>query len=58
MLYIYTHVSVTQVLNYFSLKFPSKAIFDEPAIMASLPRELRRKLTVELFDEVKQVLYY
>jgi len=43
------------MLAYYELKFPSQRIFDEPAIMSALPRELRRKLMLELFDDMMQV---
>jgi len=44
-----------QVKNYFQLKFPSERIFDEPAIMASLPRELRYKLMMKLYADMMQM---
>ena len=44
-----------QVKEYFQLKFPSMRIFDEPAIMASLPRELRYKLMTELYADMMQM---
>ena len=44
-----------QIMAFYQLKFPSERIFDEPAIMNALPRELRRKLMLELFDDMMQL---
>jgi CRP-like cAMP-binding protein len=44
-----------QVKNYYQLKFPSERIFDEPAIMTSLPRELRYKMCLELYADMMQL---
>ena len=41
-----------QLMAFYQLKFPSARIFDEPTIMQSLPRELRRRLMLELFDDM------
>ena len=38
--------------TYPQLKFPSARIFDEPAITQALPRELRRKLMLELYADM------
>jgi CRP-like cAMP-binding protein len=43
-----------QVKNHYDLKFPSQRIFDEPGIMASLPRGLLFKLATELFADMMQ----
>ena len=45
-----------QVKCYYQLKFPSERIFDELAIMRSLPRELRMRLMLELFADMMRLV--